>query len=55
LESVQWAIINIAVSLGLMPTTGVPLPFVSMGFNNIIANFISVGILINISRKEVEE
>jgi len=49
-----WAMINIAVSIGLMPTTGVPLPFVSFGGNNMLANFISVGILINISRKEVE-
>jgi len=51
----MWAVINIAVSLGLMPTTGVPLPFVSFGGNNMIANFVSIGILINISRKEVEE
>jgi cell division protein FtsW (lipid II flippase) len=50
----SWAILNIAVSLGLMPTTGVPLPFISFGGNNMLANFIAVGILINISRREVE-
>ncbi|MEF3244942.1 MAG: FtsW/RodA/SpoVE family cell cycle protein [Caldisericaceae bacterium] len=51
----MFATINFAVNLGLMPVTGVPLPFISMGFNNMVANFISVGILINISRKEVGE
>ncbi|MGB9694447.1 MAG: FtsW/RodA/SpoVE family cell cycle protein, partial [Caldisericaceae bacterium] len=48
-----WAIANMAVNVGLMPVTGVPLSFVSFGGNNMIANFISVGILINIARKEV--
>lgn len=49
-----FAVINIAVNLGLMPTTGVPLPFVSFGGNNMLANFIAIGILINISRTEVD-
>jgi cell division protein FtsW (lipid II flippase) len=52
---IAWfAVINIAVNLGLMPTTGVPLPFISYGANNMLANFIAIGILINISRTEVE-
>ncbi|MGB9832090.1 MAG: FtsW/RodA/SpoVE family cell cycle protein, partial [Caldisericum exile] len=49
-----FAVINIAVNLGLMPTTGVPLPFVSFGGNNMLANFVAIGILINISRTEVD-
>jgi cell division protein FtsW (lipid II flippase) len=49
----SWAIINMAVNVGLMPVAGVPLPFISFGGNNMIANFVSVGILINIVRKEV--
>ncbi len=50
---ISWAVVNMAVNVGLMPVTGVPLPFVSFGGNNMIANFASTGILINIIRKEV--
>lgn len=37
--------INIGVNLGLLPTTGVPLPFVSYGGTQIITSLASVGIL----------
>lgn len=52
---VLWALINMAVNVVLIPTTGVPLSFISFGGNNLIANFIALGIVINIARKEVEE
>jgi len=41
---------NISVTLGLMPVTGLPLPFVSYGGSALIANLISCGIIMNISR-----
>lgn len=44
-----YAFINIAVSTGLMPTTGLPLPFISYGGTSIIFLCISIGILINIA------
>jgi cell division protein FtsW len=50
---ILWAVLNMLVNVGLMPVTGVPLSFVSFGGNNMLANFISVGILVNIIRKEV--
>lgn len=50
---IGWSIANMAVNVGLIPVTGVPLSFISFGGNNLVANFISVGILINIARKEV--
>jgi len=52
---ISWSLLNMAVNVMLIPTTGVPLSFVSFGGNNLIANFISAGILVNIARKEIEE
>ncbi len=48
------AIINLAVVLGLFPTKGLPLPFISYGGSAFIANCLAVGILINIARKCVK-
>jgi len=46
------ALINIGVSIGALPTKGLPLPFISYGGSALIFNMISVGILLNISRIE---
>jgi cell division protein FtsW len=43
------AIINMMVATGIVPTTGVTLPFMSYGGTSIIFNSIAVGILLNIS------
>ncbi len=40
---------NIGMTMGLLPITGVPLPFVSYGGSSLITNFICIGILLNIS------
>jgi cell division protein FtsW len=42
--------INIAGMLQLLPLTGVPLPFISLGGSNLMVTLLSMGILANISR-----
>ena len=42
---------NIGMVMGLLPITGVPLPFVSYGGSSLITNYIMIGILLNISAK----
>ncbi|MFA6215892.1 MAG: putative peptidoglycan glycosyltransferase FtsW [Patescibacteria group bacterium] len=45
------AFFNIAAMIGLMPLTGIPLPFVSYGGTALAASLAAVGILANISRE----
>ncbi len=43
-------LIHAGVSIGLLPTTGLPLPFISFGGSALTSNLLGVGILLNISR-----
>jgi cell division protein FtsW len=45
-----YAIVHIAVALGLIPTTGQPLPFISSGGSALLSNLFAIGILLNVSR-----
>ena len=44
------ALVNISVVLGLMPTKGIPLPFVSAGGSSLVINLVGMGILLNVSQ-----
>ncbi|MCR4337951.1 MAG: putative lipid II flippase FtsW [Candidatus Omnitrophica bacterium] len=44
------AMINIGVSIGALPTKGLPLPFISYGGSALIFNLMEIGLLLNISR-----
>lgn len=46
---VTYALVNIAVTTGLIPTTGLPLPLISYGGTSLIFVCIGIGILINIA------
>jgi len=47
------AIINISVVIGLIPVTGLTLPFISFGGSSLLLSMVSVGILLNISRQNL--
>jgi len=49
------AFINMAVVVGLIPVTGIPLPFVSAGGSSLVVSFAAVGILLSVSRETVEK
>ena len=44
------AFFNMSVVLGLLPTKGIPLPFVSYGGSSLLINLIGMGMLLNVSQ-----
>ena len=44
------AFINIGAMIGILPLTGIPLPFISYGGSHMVAELIGIGILLNISK-----
>jgi len=44
-----YALVNAGVTLGLLPTTGLPMPFVSYGGSSMVFSAAAVGVLLNIS------
>lgn len=44
-----YALINAAVTLGMLPTTGLPMPFVSYGGSAMVFSSVAIGVLLNIS------
>lgn len=45
-----YALLNIGVVTGMLPTTGLPLPFVSYGGSSLLGNMAGVGILLGVAR-----
>ena len=48
------AFINLGVTVGLLPTKGLTLPFISMGGSSMLITMLSVGILLNISEQTIK-
>ena len=45
------SLINFAVVLGMMPTKGIPLPFVSYGGSSLLAMLLATGVLLNVAHQ----
>jgi cell division protein FtsW len=45
-----YAVVNAAVTLNLLPTTGIPMPFLSYGGSALISNLFGIGLLLSIAR-----
>jgi rod shape determining protein RodA len=45
------ALLNICMNIGLAPITGMPLPFVSAGGSSLWANFLGLGLLVNVAQR----
>jgi rod shape determining protein RodA len=44
-------VVNIGMTLGIMPVTGVPLPFLSYGGSSLLANMMATGLLVGIGMR----
>jgi cell division protein FtsW len=50
-----YAIVNIGVATATLPTTGLPLPFVSYGGSSLVVNMAAIGVLLNMSKRIIPE
>ena len=44
-------VVNVAMVIGFMPTTGIPLPFMSYGGSSVLAAFVGLGLIISVRRR----
>ena len=51
---ISQALINFAVVLGMVPTKGIPLPFISYGGSSLLVMLLATGVLLNISQQATE-
>ena len=51
---ISQALINFAVVLGMVPTKGIPLPFVSYGGSSLLVMLLATGVLLNIGQQATE-
>ena len=42
---------NVGMNIGLMPITGIPLPFISYGGSAMLTNFIGLGLILSVSAR----
>jgi rod shape determining protein RodA len=45
-------VVNIGMNIGIMPVTGIPLPFMSYGGSHLLGEFIGLGIILSMTSYE---
>jgi rod shape determining protein RodA len=48
-------VVNIGMTMGIMPITGIPLPFISYGGSSLIVNLVAIGLLTNIHMRRFSQ
>ncbi|MFO7607609.1 MAG: rod shape-determining protein RodA [Candidatus Krumholzibacteriia bacterium] len=48
-------VVNVAITTGLLPVTGLPLPLLSYGGSNLLASSVMVGLLLNVSSRTFDD
>lgn len=43
---------NVGMTIGLLPVTGIPLPFISQGGSSMLANFMAIGFLLSVAKNK---
>ena len=51
-EDMFQTILNLCVVVGLVPVTGVTLPFISYGGSSLVISMISIGIILNVGESK---
>jgi cell division protein FtsW len=49
------AMVNMGVSIGLLPVTGQPLPFISMGGTSLMATGLILGMILSVTRSTEDD
>jgi rod shape determining protein RodA len=45
---------NVGMTMGIMPVTGIPLPFMSYGGSSLIAGYACIGLVANVSMRRFD-
>ncbi|HOQ76324.1 MAG TPA: FtsW/RodA/SpoVE family cell cycle protein [Thermoclostridium sp.] len=42
---------NVGMNIGILPVTGIPLPFISIGGSSVVVNYLAIGIIVSVSMR----
>jgi len=47
-------VINVGMTLGIMPVTGLPLPFITAGGSTMLTSLLAIGIILNVGLRRIK-